>query len=148
MAESKFYWEIAGLEHPTLGCIPGGGVQYTIRAVTAENARLLHIIWNKVVLEHAPTNFPPVERSAIDDEADAPDGKAASRASLAEASWWVSFCTAGIYRISAKIVWESTLNHVKHVETKDRLLTTERWPTKTRLTDVVHKDPACAETPR
>jgi hypothetical protein len=120
------------------------GVHYWVN-YQADNAKLLHILWNKVVLVHAPTQYPPVERVAIDDEADAPDGKAASRSSLREASWWVSFCTAGIYRMTATVVWISTLDHVMHVEKQDRVLTTEKWPTDAdNWKTVVHKDPKCA----
>lgn len=145
MDYSRFIWRIDGPERPTVGCVPDGGVHYRID-YQAENAQILHILWNKVVLEHAPGQFPPVERVAIDDQADAPDGKAASRSSLSESSWWVSFCTPGVYRMTATVVWISTLNHGMHVETQDRVLTTERWPTQAgKQATVVHRDPRCAE---
>lgn len=72
--KSRFEWQITGPDDPVVGCHPSGGIEYRIDYV-AENAQLLHILWNKVVLEHWPTTSPPVERTAIDDSPDAPEGK-------------------------------------------------------------------------
>src|SRR5262249_40223827 len=72
LAESKFDWKIMGKDHPKVVCAPSGGEHYWVEA-EAVNAELLHLLWNKVVLEHTPTEAPPVERTAIDSSPDAPE---------------------------------------------------------------------------
>lgn len=145
MPLSKFDWNIAGPDRPQLGCAPppGGGVEYKIE-YTAENARLLHIVWNKVVLEHQPGGSAPAERSAIDFEGDSPAGRSPSLANLDDATWAVSFCTPGVFRLQATVVWISTTNKVKHVEIQTRVVTTESWPDEPeKWKAIIHRDPRC-----
>lgn len=51
-----------------------------------------------------------------------------SESSLAKAMWAVSLCTPGIYRMTATVVWESTLNRVQHVENKSKTIIATRMP--------------------
>lgn len=90
---------------------------YQIRT-RAENAVLQHILWNK----KPPPGGRSVERTALDDEGDAPEGKIPSKSSLANRTWEVPFCSPGDFILEVTVVWKCLLNGRVHKETKTRTI--------------------------
>jgi len=116
--KNTFEWEIHGPdkipESQWSKCV---SQTYQVR-YKAENAKLLHIIWNK----KPPAGTSSVERSAMDNEGDHPDGKRPSTANLDSGTWNVPYCSKGTYTMTVTVIWLCTLDNIKHTETKSKTI--------------------------
>jgi hypothetical protein len=117
--KNSFEWEINGTDTISAEDAQTCTLQtYQVR-FRAENAKLQHIIWNK----KPPVGGRSVERTAIDDKGDAPDGKVPSKANLEEGTWKVPFCSPGQFILTVTVIWICLINKQVHMETKTLTIT-------------------------
>lgn len=98
--------------------IKGCAQQQLYLVFTGVNYKVDHVMWNKV----PPAGTKSVERSAMDNEGDAPVGKTPSTAtfdpSTSTANWNVPFCSEGSYTVTVTVQWTCIPTGVKSKKEK------------------------------
>lgn len=98
--------------------IKGCATQQLYLIFTGVNYKVDHVMWNKV----PPAGGNAVERSAIDNEGDAPEGKTPSTAtfdpSTSTANWNVPFCSEGSYVVTVTVLWTCIPTGIKSKKEK------------------------------